>query len=72
MHPSGLDISSPRHPTKDVVDKTCPNPSDIKVAREFLFSLDPYCRPMAGDSVVGLREVADWLQVNFCIICRRN
>ena len=32
MHQSGLDISLPRRPTKDIIYKTCPSPSDIKVA----------------------------------------
>jgi hypothetical protein len=38
MHSSGLDISSPRRFKKDIIDKTCPNSSDIEVARDFLFS----------------------------------
>jgi hypothetical protein len=68
MHPSGLDISSPRRLTKDI-DKTCMNPFDIKVARHFLISFDPHCDPDNGQ---GLDMVVNWLQVNSCILCRRN
>ena len=69
MHPSVLDISSPRHPTKDIIDKTSPSPSDINVAREFLGGQDDF--KMSGYSR-RLEKVVNWMQVNSCILCRRN
>ena len=72
MKLSGLDISLHSRPTKDIIDKACPNPSDIEVAREFLFLLGAlndfkksgYCRR--------LQKVVNWMQVNSCILCTRN
>ena len=66
MQPPGLDISSPRRPIKDIVDKTCPNPSDIEVARHYLllsgahndFTKSGYCER--------LEKVLDWMQVKSC------
>jgi hypothetical protein len=71
MHPCELEIFSPRHSRKNIINKTFPNLSDIKVAQKFLVSLlDPESMIFYGD--LGLKDVVNWLQVNPCILCRRN
>ena len=72
MHPSGLDIFSPRRPSKDVIFKICPNSSDIRIAREFLISIGAHHYVMLPDFCEGLENVVDWMQVKSCILCRRN
>jgi hypothetical protein len=64
MHSSGLDISSPRRLKKDIIDKTCPNSSDIKVARDFLFSTGAQnCFLIYGFST-SVENVVYWMQVS--------
>ena len=64
---SHLDLKffSTRRPTKDIIDQTCPNPSDIEVAREFLFPLGDQNKFVI--SSYRIREVKNWIQVNSCI-----
>ena len=64
MQQSGLDTSSPRLPTKDIIDKTCPSPYDVKDGREFLLSLGPNSYSAISDYSLGLEKVVRWLQVN--------
>ena len=71
MHPSGLDIPSPRLPSKDVIDETCPNSSDIEIARNFLFSIGAQHYSTLSDYRRGLENVVDWMQVKSCILWRR-
>ena len=75
MHPSELDISSHRRPSKDIIDKTCPNSSDIEIARKFLFLIEKdaqrYFR--LSEYFQGLENVVYWMQVKSCILlCGRN
>ena len=72
MHPSGLDIPSPRLPSKDVIDETCPDSSDIRIAREFLISIGAQYYVMLPEFREGLENVVDWMQVKSCILCRIN
>ena len=70
MHPSGLKISSPRRPQKDIIDKICPNSSDIEVAREFLISIGAlHESTISSHSSRGIENVVNWMQVNYCILC---
>ena len=64
-----LTFPRPRRPSKD---KTCPNSSDIEIARDFLFhkfdadryfTLSYYCER--------LENVVDWMQVKSSILWRR-
>jgi hypothetical protein len=71
MHPSGLDISLPRRPKKDIIDKICPNLSDIEVAREFLLSTGADNQFLISDYTVRIEKVVKWMQVKFCILCRK-
>jgi hypothetical protein len=66
MHPSGLDISSPRRPKKDIIDKTCPNSSDIEIARNFLFSIGAQFDFKISGYRRGIEKVVNWMQVNSC------
>ena len=73
MHPSGFDMSSPglRLPENDIIEKTCPDPSDIKITRELLFSLGaPNNFTISGYSSK-LEYVLYWMKVKSCILCRR-
>ena len=73
MHLCGLEISSLRRPKKNLIDKTCPNLSDIKVARNFLVSLlSPQSVNAIFDHYLGLEMVVNWLQVNSSILCGRD
>ena len=69
MHPSGLDISSPRHLKKDIIDETRPNSPDIMVARGFLQSIgaenDFFTIFKYGWAI---NKVVKWMQVKFCIL----
>ena len=69
---SGLDIPSPSRSTKDIIDKTCPDPSEIKVAREFLFSFGAQNDFTQSGYSRRLQKVVNWMQVNSYILCRRN
>jgi hypothetical protein len=74
MHLSGLYISTPRRHKRDIIDKTCPVSADIDGAREFLINIG---RAAQYDFVLsrygkGMGEVVNWMQVNSCILCRRN
>jgi hypothetical protein len=69
---SGPDISSPSRPTKDIIDKTSPNPSEIEVAREFLFLLGALNDFIKSGYSRRLQKVVNWMQVNSCILCTRN
>jgi hypothetical protein len=73
MHASvcGLEIS-PRRPKKDIIDKTCPNPSDIEVAREFLCLSGAQNDFIKSSYSRRLKKVVNWIQVNSCMLCRRN
>jgi hypothetical protein len=65
MHLCGLEISSPRRPKKNIIDKTCPNLSDIKAAQKFLVSLLVFETDiMFFKRDLGLKDVVNWLQVN--------
>ena len=68
---SGLDIFLPRHPEEDNIDKTCPDPSDINITREILFSLGSPNFTISGFSS-RLESVLNWMKVKSCILCRRN
>ena len=68
MHPSGFDIFSPRHPSKDIIDKTCPNSSDIGTAWEFLRSINAQHYFILSDYRRELEKVVDWMQVKSCIL----
>ena len=70
MHHSGIDISSPRRPAKDIVDKTSPNPSDIEDAREFLFEIGGLYDFVVSGYSRGIKMVLNWMQVNSSILCR--
>ena len=72
MHLSGLDISSPRRLSKDIIDKTCPSSSDIGIAREFLLSIDAEHFFELSDCRRGVENVVNWMQVKSCILWRRN
>jgi len=67
MHLSELDISLPRRRGKDIIDKTCPNPSDIEIAREFLFLSDARDDFTKFGYSRRLGKVVGWMQVNSCI-----
>jgi hypothetical protein len=71
MHLFGLDISSPRRLTAPNKDKSCPNPSDIKVAREFLVSLGVENKRIMYIYSQGLKKVVRWMKVKFCTLCKR-
>ena len=73
MHLSGLDISSPRRLSKGVIDKTCPNYSDIEIARNFLLSILDARRYFTSSYYrERLESVVDWMQVKSSILWRRN
>jgi hypothetical protein len=73
MHPYGLEISSPRRPKKNIIDKICPNISDIKVAQKILVSIiGPEGEFKEFNHNLGLKSIVNWLQVNSCILRRRN
>ena len=72
MHPSGVDIPSSRRPTKDIIDKTCPNPSEIEVVREYLLSLGAQNDFIMSSYGRRLEKVVNWMQVNSCILCGRD
>ena len=68
---NALDISSSRRPKKDIINKTCPNSSDIEVAWELLLNKgSKYDFVVSGYS--GIEKVVIWLQVKSCILCRKN
>ena len=64
MQPSGLDISSPTRPTKNIIDKTCPNPCDIKIARGFLVSSGAQSDFVMSEYGYRLETVGHWMQVS--------
>ena len=72
MHPSGVDISSPRRRKKDIIDKICPNSSDIEVARNFLLSIGAQDDFRKYDYRRGMERVVNWMQVMSGILFRRN
>ena len=64
IHPSELDILSPRYPKKDNIDKICPNSSDIEAARDFLFSIDAHHNFLMFGFSTRLENVVYWLRVS--------
>jgi hypothetical protein len=64
MCPSGLDISSHRRPKKDIIDKICPNSSDIEVARDFLYSIGAYQDFFMNGFSTSVEIVVKWMQVS--------
>ena len=68
MQPSRLHISSPRRPIKDIIDKTCPNPSDIEIAREFLLLLGAQNDFIKSGYSRRLKKIVNWMEVNSCIL----
>jgi hypothetical protein len=60
----GLDISSPRRPKRDIINKTCPNSSDIEVARKFLLSIGAHYYSLMCGYSLGIEEVVNWMRVN--------
>ena len=67
-----LDISSPRRFKEEIFDKTCPNSSDIEVAREFLVSIGAHYEFAVFRYSRSIDNVVNWMQVKSCILCRRN
>jgi hypothetical protein len=72
MLPSRFDISSHRCLKKDIIDKTCPNSSDIKVAREFSLSIGAQHDFSIIFCSRRIDKVVNWMRVKSCILFRRN
>jgi len=57
---------------KNIIDKTCPNLSDIDVAREFLLDLDAQRDFIKPGYSWRLRKVVGWMQVNsWCLVQKK-
>jgi hypothetical protein len=72
MHLSGLYISTPRRPKRDIIDKTCPNSTDIEGAREFLINRGATYDFRVSGYGKGIDDVVNWMQVNSCILMQEK
>jgi hypothetical protein len=68
MHPSGLDISLPRRSERGIIDKTCPDLSDINVTRDILVSLGARNNFIISGYSRRLEYVVSWMKVKSCIL----